>query len=128
RRMYGSERTQASAPSRFLREIPGELLDTARGSLSQAGEERRYESDFESAHDPEAFLRRAGRSGFTPARERAPRISRPSGLARPQRATANPMVGRKVRHPTYGIGTIIHVEGEDDECKLTVSFAGHGTK
>ncbi len=128
RRMYGSERTQASAPSRFLREIPGELLDTARGSLSQAGEERRYEPDFESSHDPEACLRRAGRHVLPQSRERAPRISRPSGLARPQRAAANPLVGRKVRHPTYGVGTIIHVEGEDEERKLTVSFENHGTK
>jgi DNA helicase-2/ATP-dependent DNA helicase PcrA len=41
---------------------------------------------------------------------------------------ANPWIGRKVRHPTYGIGTIIHIEGEDEERKITVSFAGHGTK
>ena len=33
-----------------------------------------------------------------------------------------------MRHPTYGLGTIIHVDGEDDDRKLTVSFSNHGTK
>jgi DNA helicase-2/ATP-dependent DNA helicase PcrA len=129
RRTYGSERMSASAPSRFLREIPGELLETARGSLSEAGSERRYEPDFEYSHVPESFMRRAGRSTFPESKPRAPRVSRPSVSSRtPRGAAANPLIGRKVRHPTYGIGTIIHVEGEEEERKLTVSFAGHGTK
>jgi DNA helicase-2/ATP-dependent DNA helicase PcrA len=34
----------------------------------------------------------------------------------------------RVRHATYGNGTIIGVEGEDEERKLTVSFSDHGTK
>jgi DNA helicase-2/ATP-dependent DNA helicase PcrA len=34
----------------------------------------------------------------------------------------------KVRHPTYGTGTIIHVEGDEDDRRLTVSFINHGTK
>jgi DNA helicase-2/ATP-dependent DNA helicase PcrA len=33
-----------------------------------------------------------------------------------------------VRHPTYGLGTIIAVDGEGEDRKLTVSFADHGTK
>src|SRR6202040_1321839 len=45
RRIYGSERLQGSTPSRFLSEIPSELLDTAEGSLAAAGETRRYEPD-----------------------------------------------------------------------------------
>jgi hypothetical protein len=31
-----------------------------------------------------------------------------------------------VRHPTYGLGTIISVDGEDEERKLTVSFQDYG--
>jgi len=33
-----------------------------------------------------------------------------------------------VRHAKYGVGTIIEVEGEGEERKLTVSFQDHGAK
>jgi DNA helicase-2/ATP-dependent DNA helicase PcrA len=33
-----------------------------------------------------------------------------------------------VRHATYGAGTIIGVEGEDEDRKFTVRFSDHGTK
>jgi DNA helicase-2/ATP-dependent DNA helicase PcrA len=132
RRMYGSERLQASAPSRFLQEIPGDLVDTVQGSLSDAGETRRYENDFEYAHVPEAFLRRArgAASSNTPSRparrepaSRAPRIPHARGAG-----GGNPLIGRLVSHPTYGTGTIVMVEGGDEDRKLTVSFRNHGTK
>jgi len=41
---------------------------------------------------------------------------------------ANPLIGQRVRHPTYGTGMIIQVEGADEDRKLTVSFENHGTK
>jgi DNA helicase-2/ATP-dependent DNA helicase PcrA len=37
-------------------------------------------------------------------------------------------MGLRVRHPTYGVGTVIAVEGEGDDRKLTVSFIDYGTK
>jgi hypothetical protein len=50
-----------------------------------------------------------------------------SSAARSKRG-GNPLIGQRVSHPTYGVGTIIHVDGEDDDRKLTVSFTNHGTK
>ena len=41
---------------------------------------------------------------------------------------ADPLIGQRVRHPTYGTGMIIHVEGVEEDRKLTVSFGNHGTK
>ena len=41
---------------------------------------------------------------------------------------ANPMLGRKVRHPSYGVGTVVGVEGDDDDRRVSVSFPGRGTK
>jgi DNA helicase-2/ATP-dependent DNA helicase PcrA len=38
------------------------------------------------------------------------------------------LLGRKVRHPNYGVGTIVAVEGEDEDRRLSVSFPGRGTK
>ena len=117
RRNYGEERMRASLPSRFLAEIPGELVETAGGSLCEAGETRRYEPDPEYSYSPDYFYRRRAAS--------RPSYGRPS---RPARASADPLVGTRVRHSKYGIGTIIGVEGEGDERKLTVSFQDYGAK
>jgi len=123
RRLYGHERLEGSLPSRFLLEIPGELVDTAEGSLADAGATRRYESDPEYSHSPAEFARRARQPTFSPRQERMPRIG-----ARARSGAANSLLGQRVRHPTYGVGTIIAVDGEGNDRKLTVSFADYGTK
>ena len=128
RRIYGTERLQGSTPSRFLREIPPELVETAEGSLAAAGETRRYEPDPEYSYSAEEFARRVRRMP-TASRERAPRtrseIPSPAGR---KRDSSNPLIGQRVHHPTYGLGTIIHVDGDDEDRRLTVSFVNHGTK
>ncbi|HEX8766249.1 MAG TPA: UvrD-helicase domain-containing protein, partial [Candidatus Acidoferrum sp.] len=62
RRIFGNEQQlRASPPSRFLSEIPGELVETVPGSLAEIGETRRYEPDPEYSYSPEEFLRRVRR-------------------------------------------------------------------
>jgi DNA helicase-2/ATP-dependent DNA helicase PcrA len=112
RRIYGSEQLGASAPSRFLAEIPGELIESAYGSLADAGETRRYEPDPDYVAAA-ALARRRAVSG------------RPRSTGR---AAADPLIGARVRHPTYGLGTILRIEGEGEDRRLTVSFLDHGTK
>ncbi|MGH9861407.1 MAG: hypothetical protein ACRD5F_15425 [Candidatus Acidiferrales bacterium] len=34
----------------------------------------------------------------------------------------------RVRHPKFGVGTILSVDGDGDERRLTVSFSDYGTK
>jgi DNA helicase-2/ATP-dependent DNA helicase PcrA len=128
RRIYGSERLHASSPSRFLQEIPGELVETAVGSLAAAGETRRYEPDPEYSYSPEEFARRVRRAAPAPSRERTPRVRSEVSSTTRAKSSGNPLIGQRVRHPTYGVGTIIQVDGEDDDRRLTVSFAGYGTK
>jgi DNA helicase-2/ATP-dependent DNA helicase PcrA len=36
--------------------------------------------------------------------------------------------GRRVRHPLFGVGTVLRSEGRDDGLKVTVSFPGLGPK
>ena len=36
--------------------------------------------------------------------------------------------GATVRHPKYGLGTILRREGDGEDAKLTISFQGHGLK
>jgi ATP-dependent DNA helicase UvrD/PcrA len=116
RRSYGEDRLRASLPSRFLNEIPGELLEAAPGSMSGPGETRRYEPDPE--YSEYANRRRPASSARTPY----------GRSAQAPRASRNPLVGTRVRHPKYGIGTILEVEGEGEDRKLTVSFQDYGAK
>jgi DNA helicase-2/ATP-dependent DNA helicase PcrA len=114
RRSYGEDRLRASLPSRFLAEIPGDLIESASGSLSDVGETRRYEPDPDYAEN----------HAYRPQRRRAPYGS----TSKPPRGTKDPLIGTRVRHSKYGVGTIIEVEGEGEDRKLTVSFQDYGAK
>jgi DNA helicase II / ATP-dependent DNA helicase PcrA len=131
RRIFGNEQQmRASIQSRFLTEIPSELVDTIRGSMSEIGEKRRYELDPEYSYSSEEFMQRV-RGGVKPGAYPPRRQSGPSSFTRPplkRGADSNPMLGRKVRHPTYGTGTVVGVEGDDDDRRVSVSFPGRGTK
>ena len=115
RRTYGEQRLRGSLPSPFLAEVPGELIERASGSLSEPGETRRYEPDPEYSQDYS---------------HRRPPVRKPAygRAAEPIRASADSLVGTRVRHAKYGVGTIIDVEGEGDDRKLTVSFQDYGAK
>jgi DNA helicase-2/ATP-dependent DNA helicase PcrA len=131
RRVFGNEQQlRASEPSRFLAEIPSELVDTVRGSMAEIGETRRYEPDPEYSYSANEFLRRV-RRGPVPATREPQRSASTRSFGRPtirRGADANPLLGQKVRHPQYGVGTIIGVEGDDDDRRLSVTFPGRGTK
>jgi DNA helicase-2/ATP-dependent DNA helicase PcrA len=132
RRIFGNEQQmRASLPSRFLAEIPSALVDTVRGSMAEIGATRRYEPDPEYSYSADEFLRRV-RGKPTPPTPAPRRPSAPSTFGKPamrRGADANPMLGRKVRHPEFGVGTVVGVEGdEDDDRRVSVSFPGRGTK
>jgi len=134
RRVFGNEQQmRASLPSRFLAEIPSELVETVRGSMAEIGETRRYEPDPEYSYSAEEFTRRV-RGISTPAarapQKRAATSTTPSfGRSAMKRGgQADPLLGQKVRHPEYGVGTVVGVEGEDDDRRVSVSFPGRGTK
>jgi DNA helicase II / ATP-dependent DNA helicase PcrA len=131
RRVFGNEQQlRASEPSRFLSEIPSELVDTVRGSMAEIGQTRRYEPDPEYSYSAEEFLRRV-RKGPVPAMRQPQRAGPSPSFARPpvrRGADANPLLGQKVRHPEYGVGTIVGVEGDEDDRRLSVTFPGRGTK
>jgi hypothetical protein len=99
--------------------------------LADAGETRRYEPDPEYSYSEEEFTRRVRgaasqprSTGASSSRTRStpqPRLGRASGAG-------NPLIGQRVRHATYGAGTIIGVEGDGEDRKFTVRFSDHGTK
>ena len=136
RRSYGEDRLRSALPSRFIAEIPGEMIEAAPGSFSEPGEKRRYENDpeFSQAYrTPPAYTYNRGYGRGSPDRRSyggkpAALRAREWGEARAQRSSADPLIGKRVRHAKYGVGTIIQVEGEGDDRKLTVSFLDYGPK
>jgi DNA helicase-2/ATP-dependent DNA helicase PcrA len=122
RRSYGEERLRASIPSRFIGEIPGDLIEAAAGSSSDPGQSRRYEPDPEFSEGNAYRQRRRASYGYPP------RQARSSATPVPPRSSSNPLIGARVRHAKYGVGTIIDIEGEDEDRKLTVSFQDYGPK
>ncbi len=120
RRVFGEY--QGTQPSRFLAEIPQELVlevpsyTRARpaGTASYGGR-----ASYHSAPNP--YARRS------PAREDAPPVYRYED--EDQSADGlRPKPGQKVRHAQFGVGTVREVDGRGDEMKLTVHFATVGTK
>jgi DNA helicase-2/ATP-dependent DNA helicase PcrA len=106
RQVFGQRRL--TEPSRFLAEIPEEGLERTGGLL----------------------LRPAPRPGGS-----APRGTPfPAAEARgpgpgPGGVTAGEMrPGVRVRHPLFGVGTVLRREGDGDDLKVTVSFPGVGAK
>ncbi len=113
RRLFGEPRP--SEPSRFLREVPGQLVQEALADDEHAPRLRAA---------AEGFARRLrGRAGgWVPDEETY------DGGAAEAGAPAPYTLGCKVHHPEYGVGTVIGVEGDGDRLKLTVSFSIHGSK
>jgi DNA helicase-2/ATP-dependent DNA helicase PcrA len=126
RRVFGEY--QSSEASRFIDEVPAELVDR---------EEPFFSSSFSSA----SYQRRFGGDAFRRATSRSARNSSPEGGGRARETepayawededqstgtTLRP--GMRVRHPQFGVGSVVSVEPMDDDLKLVVRFAAVGQK
>ena len=117
RRVFGEYR--ASDPSRFLTEIPSTLLEVVAPMFSTP------------APDPTTFGRpRRGRRRYEPAATDADEIQPDYGYdyENEDQSVISIRPGTRVRHPTFGVGTILTVEPLTGDMKLTVRFADIGRK
>jgi DNA helicase-2/ATP-dependent DNA helicase PcrA len=119
RRYFGNMDQQVSEPSRFLSEIPQDLVE-------DAGERRRrpapsYSGSTYNSVDAVMKVLGGGRSSS------APSAPKPAGSS-PKKNAGKFTMGTRVRHPKYGNGTILRTEGDGDDMKLTISFMSHGLK
>jgi len=138
RRTFGE--SVLSEPSRFLQEIPPDLIverAAEGGSLGRLREVAgRLYSGGPARRAPEtgaprgAGVRSAAGGGHRGAATSSGRtIVFDDDAPAPETAGRGPYtLGRRVRHPDYGVGTVIAVEGSGDALKLTVSFSIHGSK
>jgi DNA helicase-2/ATP-dependent DNA helicase PcrA len=115
RRVFGEY--QSSQPSRFIDEVPQELIERIAPSFTSSGD-RSYQSNFyEFRTNPYGRGRRARETESVYSYEDE---DQSTGMSlRP---------GMRVRHPQFGVGSVVSVERLDDDTKLVVRFAAVGQK
>jgi DNA helicase-2/ATP-dependent DNA helicase PcrA len=118
RRYFGNMDQQISEPSRFLSEVPADLVE-------EVGERRRrpqmkYEGTSYNTVDAVMKVLGGGEKRGAPS-YRPPETKKKAGGG----AWA---LGTRVKHAKYGYGTVLRTEGSGDDLKLTVSFISHGLK
>ena len=140
RSLFGS--TQYNPPSRFLAEIPAELLETKgtpTGRSAYGRNSYRERSDGRRASSTESTPgRRAPLSSFDPDddeatahRERVVDAAMRAGRSLPKPSGAEAIglrTGDDVSHPTFGEGVIVEVRGDGDRAEATIRFREVGTK
>ena len=115
RRMYGRDSLEGSRRSRFLDEVPTNLLEIVGDQASKA--RTTWENAVNSVAGVERFLRDRG-------------VDQSLGKGRAHERATVPRwkLGSKVRHAKYGIGTVLECEEDGEDSKLTISFPGYGRK
>ena len=118
RRVFGEY--QKTEPSRFLDEVPIELVERIEPAIAASPFQNRF-ADPEFRIDP--YARRGRRS--SQVRER---FEPAYAYEDEDQSVASLRPGMSVRHPTFGLGTVLSVEPLSDDLKLTVRFSDIGRK
>ncbi len=153
RRRYGTDTPEPSTPSRFLEEIPIELLE----DVGSPGKDQGLHPALPGVRLGPLRLRERGSVRLGMGRPLAPKERAQNHLHRPglqlhrqhsrlfclarQRSfparrwsSTQPSAGRglrkgdRVRHPKYGEGVVYHREGDGEDAKITVQFHSFGLK
>jgi DNA helicase-2/ATP-dependent DNA helicase PcrA len=151
RRTWGEE--HSTQPSRFMGEIPVELLEdlslgpswlgfsekpetqhnrqaasALRGDAPQIKKSNYSGKTYNSVDSVNEFFKR--RMAESDGREKATgreTISRGREMKSGE-SNQGYKIGAHVRHAKYGSGVVLKIEGAGDDAKLTVSFPGYGQK
>jgi ATP-dependent DNA helicase UvrD/PcrA len=123
RTLFGS--TQYNPPSRFVDEIPSELVEAIGERVARGGGRASY-------RERERWRRRDDDEGWADHRERVVEAALRAG----QRADPKPTgaealslrLGDDVRHATYGEGVIVDIVGQGEKAEARVRFPGLGEK
>ena len=148
RRRYGTDMPEASVPSRFLEEVPPQLIE-------ELGTTRRERTRVSAPPEPAHYSYEdedQSASWSAPSKQRIPTpqyggksynsidniaeffASRGKKFSVPKVPVDEPKgkkgfrPGQKVRHPKYGEGMVFQREGEGEDSKITVQFPRFGLK
>ncbi len=116
RRVFGEY--QPTEPSRFLAEIPAELVERIAPTWNAAYQSAFSHNHYEFRTNPYA---RKGRG-------RARETETPYAYEHEDQSATGLRIGMRVRHPLFGVGTVIAVEEHNDDLKVTVRFTAVGVK
>ncbi|MGZ4786970.1 MAG: ATP-dependent helicase [Terriglobales bacterium] len=151
RRRYGTDMPEASVPSRFLEEVPPQLIEdigspgAARGRAasikmsSDYGEDRHYDYENEDQRPQygrsEQSKKSYGGSSYNSIdniaeffASRGKKFNTPKVKVEEPTGKRGFRPGQRVRHPKYGEGTVYQREGDGEDAKLTVQFPRFGLK
>ncbi len=155
RRRYGTDLPEASVPSRFLEEVPAELVEELGGSRRKRESSRTrvsapHDLPQEQPHYAYEDEDQSGANWTAAPKPKAPAYSgrsynsidniaeffasRGKKFTIPKVPVEEPKgkkgfrPGQRVRHPKYGEGTVYHREGDGEEAKITVQFPRFGLK
>jgi DNA helicase-2/ATP-dependent DNA helicase PcrA len=137
RRRFGGGQQELSLPSRFLKEVPANLVRkvgpasaAARGVDLYAEQHAVRETVRKNLYTGKTLNSVENIRQFFAERAAAPppkAVSAPAPTAAPVRAKKLGR-GSAIEHPKFGRGTIVMLEGSGEDAKITVSFPGHGLK
>lgn len=131
RRVWGSE--QMNPPSRFLKEIPKEYTHFST-AVSGFSERPSFARQYGNSDDAFGYGTYSSRRGAGSAKDNYDEFaqtsydedySQVSGTV--ERASGFKK-GQKVRHPTFGVGSIFSTEGAGDTLKISVLFQDNTIK
>ena len=105
RTMYG--RISAYLPSRFLNEIPAELIEEFRRKTAMPQQ-----------------------PASVPGRQRVSILSKPVATTLPKKHAVDTSfaAGDKVRHKIWGVGTVLEVIGEGQNMQMKIQFPTKGVR
>jgi DNA helicase-2/ATP-dependent DNA helicase PcrA len=147
RRRYGTDMPEASIPSRFLEEVPAELLrdlgssrrQTSRYAAEAPGRSH-YAYEDEDQRPQYGQPRPKPRNGYQGQAynsidniaeffaSRGKKFSLPKAVKEEPSGRTGFRPGQRVRHPKYGEGTVYRREGDGENAKITVQFPRFGLK
>ncbi|MET0324418.1 MAG: 3'-5' exonuclease, partial [Ilumatobacteraceae bacterium] len=137
RSLFGS--TQYNPPSRFLEEIPAELVESQGNVTGRSAYGRQSLRPRADWGQPPPYRRRRGADDAVEAERRSDAHRErvvDAALAAGRRSAPAPSdahdiglrIGDDVEHPAFGEGVIIDLHGQGDGAEATVNFPGVGTK
>ncbi len=112
RRAYGEDYLRTTRPSRFLSELPSPLIEPVSSNAGAPKTKSVWGDAVNSVAGIHDFF----------GKKQGPALGGPGGRS------GGWKLGVRVRHPKYGLGTIVDSEGDGQDLKLTVSFPGYGRK
>jgi len=121
RRVFGEY--QNTEPSRFIDEIPADLIEEDRSQSTS-----RYSSGTDWSYRPNPYARRYPPKGGHHREDPDAKVATQNFRYEEEDQTPGLRPGARVSHAQFGPGTVVSVEDLEDDQKLVVKFVSVGTK